>query len=97
MKFKQLTILRVPEEIQAATGYAARIFAAFEDAPDTGIPLTADLGGQPLEGLGVVQSLEPMLRGYLKTPPQVGDELVIRIGSVEIPTGLTVDDPEIFA
>jgi hypothetical protein len=55
--------------------------------------LTANLGGQPLEGFGVVQSLEPMLSGYLKTPPQVGDELVIKIGNVTIPTGLTVESP----
>jgi len=91
MRFKQLTVLRVPEEVQAVTGYAVRVFAAIQEAPATGLPLAADLGGQPLEAVGVVQALEPMLSGYLKTPPQVGDELVIKIGNVTIPTGLAVE------
>ncbi|HXD29508.1 MAG TPA: hypothetical protein VN643_00225 [Pyrinomonadaceae bacterium] len=93
MKFKQLTILKVPEEIQSASGFAVRIFAAVEGNLSTGIPLLAELGGQPVEGFGVVQSIEPLLSGYLKTPPEVGDELVIKIDEVEIPTGLIVAEP----
>ena len=96
MNFKQLTLLKVSEEVEAATGYVVRVFAAIEEeAPDSVPPLTAELGGQPVEGLGIVQGLVPMLSGYMKTQPQPGDELVIKIGNVEIPTGLTVGNPPI--
>ena len=94
MEFKQLTILKVSEEVQSVTGFAVRVFAAIEETPAMGTPLRAELCGQPLEGFGVVQSIEPLLSGYLKTAPEVGDELVIKIGSVEIPTGLTVEEPD---
>ena len=59
--------------------------------------LTAELGGEPLEALGVLHSTEPVLSGYLKTLPEGDEELVIKIGDAEIPTGLTVDNPPIFA
>ena len=95
MTFKKLTVLKVPEEVQSATGFAARVFASIGSVPASGLPLAAELGGQALEAIGVVQSLEPLLSGYLKAPPQVGDELIIKIGNVTIPTGLTVEDPAI--
>lgn len=95
MTFMKLKVLEVSEEVQSATGWVARVFATIDRAPATGLPLTAAIGGQPLEAFGVVQSLGPALSGYVKTAPQVGDELVITIGGVTIPTGLTVEDPGI--
>lgn len=97
MNFKQLTLLKVSEEVEADTGYVVQVFAEIEDVPPTGLPLTAELGGQPLEGLSVEQAFEPILSGYLTTLPQAGDELVIKIGKLEFPTGLTVDNPPFFA
>jgi hypothetical protein len=95
MEFTKLTVLSVSEEVQSATGFTFRVYAAIGTAPVNGLPLTAKLGSQPLESLGIEQSLQPLLSGYLRTAPQVGDELVIQIGSVTIPTGLTVEDPAI--
>jgi hypothetical protein len=95
MNFKNLTVLAVPEEVQATTGFVARIFADIENVPATGLPLSAELGSQRMEALGVVQGLEPLLSGFVRAVPQPGDELVIKIGEVTIPTGLTVGDPAI--
>jgi len=97
MTFNEMKLRKVPEEIQAATGYVVRVFIPIEDAPAMDLHLTAELGGEPLEALGVLHSIEPMLSGYLKTLPEGDEELVIKIGDVEIPTGLTVDNPPIFA
>lgn len=95
MNFKSLTVLAVPEETQAATGFVARIFAEIETVPPTGLPLRAEIGGQRIEALGVAQGFEPLLSGFVRAMPQPGDELVIRIGEVTIPTGLIVGDPAI--
>lgn len=95
MNFKSLTVLAVPEEAQAATGFVARIFAEIETAPATGLPLRAEIGGQRMEALDVVQGFEPLLSGFVRAMPQPGDELVVRIGEATIPTGLTVGDPAI--
>ena len=97
MTFNEMTLRKVPEEVQAATGYVVRVFVPIADAPANGLVLTAELGDQPLEGLGVLLSIEPMLSGYLKTLPEPGDELIINIGDETISTGLTVDNPPIFA
>ena len=93
MDFTRLTILRASEEVQAATGFNFRVYADIGKAPGTGIPLTARLGDQPLESLGFEQSLYAQLSGYVRAEPQIGDELVIQIGSATIPTGLTVENP----
>ena len=95
MNFKSPTVLAVPEEVQTTTGFVARVFAEIESVPATGLPLTAEIGGQRMEALGVVQGLEPLLSGFVRVVPQPGDELVIKIGEVTIPTGLTVSDPAI--
>ncbi|HYP09280.1 MAG TPA: hypothetical protein VER03_23855 [Bryobacteraceae bacterium] len=95
MKFIALTVQRATEEVQASTGFAVRVLAELDTAPSGTFPFSASVGAQPLEGLRVVQSLQPMLSGYLATTPQPGDELVITIDDVAIPTGLTVDDPPI--
>jgi hypothetical protein len=97
MTFKEMTLRKVPAEVQAATGYVVRVFVPIEDVPAMGLPLTAELGSEPLEGLGVLLSIEPVLSGYLKTLPEGGEELVIKIGDATMPTGLTVDNPPIFA
>lgn len=93
MDFTKLTVLPTSEEVQSATGLSFRVYAEIGTAPRTGIPLSAKLGDQPLESLGVEQSLQALLSGYVRTEPQVGDELVIQIGKTTIPTGLTVDNP----
>lgn len=97
MTFNEMILAKVPEEVQAVTGYVVRVFVPIEEAPTIGLRFTAELGGQPLEALGVLPSIEPMLSGYLKTLPEAGDELIVNIGDETISTGLTVDNPPIFA
>ena len=93
MDFTRLTVLRASEEVQSATGFNFRVYAEIGTAPESGIPLTAKLGDQPLESLGFEQSLHAQLSGYVRTEPEVGDELVIQIGTATIPTGLAVENP----
>lgn len=91
MIFNTLTVHNVTEEVQSTTGWTVRVLAEMDRAPAGTMQFSASVGGQPLEGLRIVRSLQPMLSGYLKTPPQPGDELVIKIADVTIPTGLTVE------
>jgi len=92
---KELTVLSVVEELRATSGWEARIFVTLDEMPVNGIPLAAEIGGQPLESLNVTTILEPVMTGYVKTLPQPGDELVIIFGGTTVPTGLTVGDPPI--
>lgn len=92
---KHLTVLSVAEELQPTSGWVARIFVTLDEMPVNGIPLAAEIGGQRLESLDVTTIDEPVMRGYVKTVPQPGDELVIIFGGTTVPTGLTVGDPAI--
>jgi hypothetical protein len=92
---KQLTVLPVVEELRASSGWEARIFVKLDEMPVNGIPIAAEIGGQPLESLDVTTIHEPVMRGYVKAVPQPGDELVIFFGGTTVPTGLTVGDPAI--
>ncbi|MCC6265301.1 MAG: hypothetical protein IT169_17140 [Bryobacterales bacterium] len=95
MTFGNLTIAKTHEEVEAQSGWTTQVFIEIDRAPNEGIGMSGEIGGQPIEAFGVTFSLTPQLSGYLKTPPEVGDEFVIKIGKTVIPTGLKVEDPGI--
>lgn len=95
MTLERLTIRKTNEEVEAQSGWTTRVFVDVDQAPTEGLGMTAELGGQQIEALGVVFGLTPKLSGYLRTPPNVGDELVITIGTTSIPTGLKVEEQPI--
>ncbi len=55
-------------------------------------PLSARVGGQHLEGAGKTPGA-PEIVGYLQREPRQGEELVLRDGSRELPTGIRYRAP----
>ena len=90
MTFKSMLVRNAPEEVQAASGWTTAVYVTLDDAPPVGFPFRVQLGNQPVEGIAIVRSFKPILTGYLKSPPALGDELVIVNGEETFPTGLTV-------
>lgn len=91
MTFKSMTVLNAPEEVQAASGWTTAVYVTVEDVAPVMFPFDVQLGDQLLEGLAIGPALGTVLSGYLKAPPQIGDELVIVNGEETFPTGLTVE------
>lgn len=89
MAMTRLVVLAVPEELRSMLDYEARVFVGSDVVLHVNANVAAMLGDQAVDGLEV-QMLGDSLSGYVKSMPQVGDELRIALNSGEfVGTGLT--------